>query len=287
MARPVDASKYVEGDPCKRCGGTLYRRKTVCVECERRANARRYAERSGIDYVEPAPRLKISPTRLSSALDGYRRSPSARDRSRYLDALVLGKTPGEDESPKCAGDIWRGMLQRGALARHLPDYDSQVGERHAQNAALAKAIRRIRPRLPDIVGLDELRRLLPSDAVEPINPTRLPWAIAAVLAELGIVSGRGESTRLYIVRHKRRYAGLTNYALEQVKAGNRPPAARGRSSKSKIQGNAPGDRTATQRAFTGQREAPSRPPVTGCDNKGIRNGTRCLMVRPLSGRPAA
>lgn len=293
MSRPCDPSKYTDGPSCPRCSGTLYRRKTVCVECERRANARRYAERTGIDYVEPAP-VKFSPAKLATELDGYRRSPSARERGARLDALVLGKPLDQGEAaPLTAGDVWRSMLPIGVSAKPLPHYAAQAGERHAQNAALTKAIRRILPRLPDIASIDEIRRLLPPDAVEPINASRLPWAIAAALAELGIVPGKGSGSktggrmRLYVVRHKRRYAGLSIYALEQVKAGTRPPAASGRSSKSKIQGDAPGNRTATQRPSMGQREASSRPPVTDCDNKGIPTGDRCLMVRPLSARPGA
>jgi hypothetical protein len=265
MSRPADLSKYVEGDPCPKCAGTMYRRKTVCVECERRANARRYAERTGIDYVERAPRPNISPTKLSSALEGYRRSPSARERSARLDALILGKKP-DQEAPMTGGDVWRSTLPRGAPEKppslRSTAYDVQRPKRHAENAALTKAIRRIRASLPDIVRLDEIRRLLPPDAVEPINASRLQFAIATALAELGIVppgtsAGR---TRLYVVRRRRRYAGLSTYALEQVKAGNRPPAARGRSSNAKSRGSTPGDRRAAQRPSMGQREAPELTP---------------------------
>jgi hypothetical protein len=229
MARPVDASKYVYGVVCRRCGHDRYYPKNgLCVECERRNNARRYARRIGkpLDEEAIARKPPITNKGIMSALSGYSRTPGAHERSKYLDSLIL-KRPDEGKPPLTAGDVWRSMLPVGVSVKPSPDYDAQAGARHAQNTALAEAIRRILPRLPDIARLDEIRPLLPPDAVEPINASRLPFAIAAALAELGIVPGTSSGrTRLYVIRRKRRYARLSGYALERVKAGKLPRAAR-------------------------------------------------------------
>jgi hypothetical protein len=184
MSRPADLSKYVEGDPCPKCAGTMYRRKTVCVECERRANARRYAERTGIDYVEPAPRPNISPTKLSSALEGYRRSPSARERSARLDALILGKKldQGDAAPMTTAGQLWRSMLPVGYKAPIGQGVNDQ--QRTADVAAFKDAMNQIYGNLPGIVRTQDVAARLPAVIVRLMGP-RLLLQIAKYLVEQG------------------------------------------------------------------------------------------------------
>jgi hypothetical protein len=281
MSRPADLSKYVEGDPCKKCGGTLYRRKTVCVGCEAQATARRYAARSGKVYDPSvvAKRPVVTQAKLSSAMEGYRRSPSARERSARLDALILRKSI-DQEAPLTAGDVWRASLRVGVPEKppslRSTAYAAQRPKRHAENAALRKAVKRILSSLPDVVHVGDVLAAVPEAVVVPINRSRRLWAIGTALRDLGIrphkCAGRA---RLYVIRNHHQYDGLSSYAIERrIRAGNRLPAVSGRSSKSKIQGDAPGARKAAQRSFVGQREALSGPPVTGCDNGGIPTGDR-------------
>lgn len=271
MSRPSDLSKYVEGDPCKKCGGRLYRRKTVCVECERRANARRYATRVGNDYVEPAPIPRISPSYLAHAMEGYRRSPTALQRSAHLDALVrsrFAKLLGDDSDQEVkpivtADDQHRQQLPRGMLKINVGVGDRDKADmeaRYQQNEKLRKVIKQMLPTFPDIMsGADIMERLAKRapDLLATINRSRLQWAIGSVLRDLHIPRRPGSGRqRFYIVRNGRRYAGLGLYGLKEAKAGQlpQPRAVSGRSSISERRSDTPGSRKATPRASKWQRE---------------------------------
>jgi hypothetical protein len=243
MSRPFDVSKFTDGPPCPKCGGTVYRRKTVCVECERRTNARRYAKRTGREYVEPPPRPIMSPERLATAVDNYRRSPSALQRSAHLDAVTRARfakltddKPVPDVAPTTGGDVWRASLPVGAPT----SYNTGVGERDKaakavrdkQNAKLRAAIKRMLRSMPDLVTVLDVIALLPTDVTEPINPSRLYKAVSTVLRDLGTVprdvgnyKKDGAIRTVYIMRRPAHYAGLRRAevfaAYQGVEAGIR------------------------------------------------------------------
>jgi hypothetical protein len=277
MSRPVDLSKYVEGEPCRKCGNTLYYRKAVCVECERRANARRYAERVGKTYVEPAPLPKISPARLATAIDDYRRTPSALQRSAHLDALVrarfavlLGDSPVPDATgPRTAGDLWRSMLPRGAPVKSVTERTMQA-QRAAELSPLVEAVEAIFDSLPDLVAAQDVFDKLDPALAETFK-FRWPRSIAATLRRLGAVprdAGQaklGTARTIYVLRRHENYAPMKRSPLlaayEAAKAGIRlsqPRAVSGRSSKAKSRDRTPGARKPAVRASKRQREARTR-----------------------------
>jgi hypothetical protein len=271
MSRPVDLSKYVEGEPCRKCGNTLYYRKAVCVECERRANARRYAERVGKTYVEPAPLPRMSPYKLAMAMGGYQRSPSALQRSAYLDALtrarfavLLGNNNPAPEAtaPRTAGDLWRSMLPRGVPVKTITER-TMLARRTAELAPLVEAVERVFNRLPDLVTATDVHDMLDPALAEKFK-MRWPRSVAATLRRLGGVphdAGQaklGTARTIYILRRHEHYAALKRSPLlaayQAIKADKRPltttrpPAVRGKASRGRNRrgsGRRPEGRSAT------------------------------------------
>jgi hypothetical protein len=248
MARPVDISKFTEGPRCPKCFGTLYRRKTICVECERRSNARRYAERTGKEYVEPAPRPLMSAERLATAIDYYQRGPSALQRGARLDALVrarfaalLGDTPAPDVKPLTGGEQYLASLPRGYHGPQLTEATIKA-QRAAALTPLVEAVEAIYSGLPDLVSVQDVADLLDPALVEAAK-YRYLRAIADTLKRLGAASRQAgiskdrTVTQIYIVRRPDRYAGLRGRAMfaayQAIKAGTRsgqPTVAVGRPS---------------------------------------------------------
>jgi hypothetical protein len=271
MVRPIDPSRYIQGPPCRQCGTTLRYPKGTCVECTRRRNATKN-EKQPADVLRPkAPKIgtrggkvyttwagaaaaPISQSKLSNALEGYRRSPGARERSAHLDhllrarfAALLDEKPQETRRVPTAGELHRQQLPIGPPEKPPERYDAERPMRHAQNAALRKAVKRILPSLPDIIAIPDVRARLSEvapDVVEPISRTRLTMAISDALASLGVKHHNRTHTtgnlRLYVVRKHSHYRPMRPFEVvaahaAMVKGGNRsggptvavqPPSAR-------------------------------------------------------------
>jgi hypothetical protein len=118
--------------------------------------------------------------------------------------------------------VYRAQKQVGETPRTVYRQDEQAAERHAQNDDLAAAIKLILKQLPDLIYIGDVLAVLPPEAIEPVAPTRRPMAVSIALGKLGIhsthkttpINGR---MRLYIVRRRRRYDGMTAQRLVTAK----------------------------------------------------------------------
>jgi hypothetical protein len=157
-------------------------------------------------------------TKLATALEGYRRSPGARERSARLDALILsGKKPDADEAPKCGGDVWRSMLPRGIPAREASDR-TIMAQRANAAAPLVETVERLFDDLPDLVSaLDVYNRLDP--VLAETMKHRWPRVIAATLRRLGGVpreAGQaklGTARTIYVLRWHEHYSTMKRSPL--------------------------------------------------------------------------
>jgi hypothetical protein len=247
-------------------------------------NYMRKRRAAGLDGSRPR-KDDLRPEASAGAPDweGYLRSPNARERSARLDRLVrsrfaklLGETP--DRKPTLTGgDLHRASLPVG----YKPPVGQTAGDQQrADDAAVFKdAMKQIFDGLPGAVTTYDVAARLPA-AVVKLMGRRLQIQIAKFLVgqgatprEIGIATRR-TAKRIYLI--DRRLVGMRRGALydryyalngilppaaqpdsrkRMVNDRNhveRPRAVSGRSSKSKIQGNAPGTRKAAQRPSKGQ-----------------------------------
>jgi hypothetical protein len=208
-------------------------------------------------------------TKLATALAGYSRTPGAHERSAYLDRLIRGGKPDEDETPKCGGDVWRSMLPRGVPVKSITER-TMLARRAAELAPLVEAVEAIFDDLPDLVtAFDVYGKLDP--ALAATFKFRWPRSIAATLRRLGGVpreAGQaklGNARTIYVLRRHEHFSAMKRSPLlaayEAAKAGirlSRPQAVSGRSSNPKSRCDTPGGRKPAVRASKQQREARPR-----------------------------
>lgn len=290
MARPI-IGNYFEGKICKKCGTTIrYTRGGACVQCTQERNARKSIKQTTATESKPKypPRVAHLSAKISSAedlrraADIYYTTQGAIVRSNYLNqkvrqrfAKVLGETEPSKPQPMTAGELHRASLPVGAqLWSDAPDYQGAeaVAERHAQDDAIADAIKRALPTLPDLVTLPDIISALPSEVITPLSEGRLTMAFGIALKRLGIQgretpARKGGGKRMYIVRDPAgEYAAMRQIELTRAyiamvndrKRVQRPAAAARESLKSEVRSQTPGRRDVAQRPFTGQMEQVAR-----------------------------
>jgi hypothetical protein len=295
MTRPTDPSRYVQGPLCNKCGTTTCYPTGICVECTKRRNAAKYERRREkpekavktehgkagrpekiiiTDWAGRSSAPMTTANKISTALAGYSRSPGAlerskrldaivRSRSAHLDALILGKKSDEDETPKCAGDVWRSMLSVGFQRPTVTYRDSDM-ERALELAPLVEAVEAIYAALPDLVTAKDVAGRLDPALVERVKGRWL-LAIAARLKKLGAVQVDAgnvtDKTRvtLYITHHPERYDGMKGRKLYAAYAAvkgeqrvQRPRAVSRRALNPKIQGDTAAGRATHGRPSKGQ-----------------------------------
>jgi len=237
--RPTDPSQYIRAEkPCRRCGTIWRHHRGTCVECSRRRNARKYAERMaersrvqrlrGEHKTTPQRATKRTPQvnatmpmhrsaaeiRFGFQVSSYLGSTAAIERSRHLDRLIRVHSEKGNDSPAMvtAGDLHRASLRVGAAERDTShDYPRLKSQRHAENDALAAAIEKVRPTLADLVTVDDVLGAVPPQVVEPIMPTRRRYAASSAMAQLGIVKvkpGQRGRHRYFAVRDLARYRAV-------------------------------------------------------------------------------
>jgi hypothetical protein len=243
MTRPTDPSKYILGPLCRRCGGTLYYPKgKACVACTRERNAAKYTPRGTHEKREKREKREkpakigtrgnsafttiwagaratpvIPKTKLATALEDYRRSPSARERSKRLDALILKPLDQGGAAPLTAGDIWRSMLPHGYQRAAVSQSESDA-QRAAELIPLVEAVEAIYSDLPDLATAKDVADKLDPALVERVK-NRWFLAITMRLKKLGAVSrdagntADGTRVRLYILRGAERFAGVKGRKL--------------------------------------------------------------------------
>lgn len=241
MARPV-SGKYRIGARCERCGDNRKHRNGACVTCTKKANADKYQRNRGsveIKMREHRGHERLTLERIAELVTNDAHSVSASARSRYLDSITrkhFGLAVEDDEQRvTCFGDARRLEMQVGPKLRPVSNYNEQQKTNHAQNDDVQAAIKLILHRLPDLVTIGEMLAALPPRVLEPINETRRPMAIAIALKALGVRPVRRTTPvnggqRIYVVRHPRRYGGMSAVAIFRAKkaldAGTAMPAVR-------------------------------------------------------------
>lgn len=250
MPRQSDPTQYIRAEkPCRKCG-TIWRhpdRLKTCVECARRRNARKYAERKapqrakyGNDKRTPQMGGATLPAHRSFAeinlgfkIASYHSSPTAIERSRHLDKLIqVGGGKEEQDAPLTAGDLHRASLRVGATQRDTSaDYPKLKAQRAAENDALAAAIEKIRPTLADLVTVDDVLAAVPPEAA-PMMPSRRGYAASVAMTRLGILKVHPERRgrhRIFAVRDLARYRAMRQVDLAVLHAemhGRPPPTPR-------------------------------------------------------------
>jgi hypothetical protein len=220
MSRPIDTSKYVKGEPCAKCGGTLRYIKGPCDECMRRHNARKAWRRAVVMTPPLNPTIApatISQTKLINALAGYSRSPGALMRSAHLDALIL-KKPRDEAKPLTGGERYRASLPVGYHASGTMPRDEQHA---ADRAELVEAVGAILDDLPDLVTHQDVATALPRSVVDAMGQ-RLTLAISAALKAHGAVSRETTPAAnygrhvYYVLRNPLKYEPLVGLALHRA-----------------------------------------------------------------------
>lgn len=261
--RPIDPSKHFQGDLCEVCGTTLrYKRGLRCVECTRRQNARKYkGDAAPLDPTKPRP--IVSRASVGVSLSHYASSVTARERSARLDMLIHGENPDEAKTI-CGGDLHRASLPVGFTPKPS-GYEQKIEAQHAENDVLRAAIRDVWSRLPNIVTIPDVMAAVPPAVVEPINPTRWPITVSAILVELG-------ATPVPKTMGMRRYVVRGAMPAPQRRRGKRGPDKK------------PWERPAAAAAAANQDSAERQ---TRMVNGSSRRAPEYRAGRPTHGRPSA
>jgi hypothetical protein len=150
--------------------------------------------------------------------EGLHRSPNARERSAYLDSLILGKKlDQETEPPLTAGDLHRASLPVGYKGSTIIQREGDA-QRAAELIPLVEAVEAIYSDLPDLVTAKDVADKLDPALIERVK-NRWFLAITARLKKLGAVSrdagntADGTRVRLYIVRGAEGFAGVKGRKL--------------------------------------------------------------------------
>ena len=146
---------------------------------------------------------------LGFKIASYHSSPTAIERSRHLISSYRWAVGKKQDAPLTAGDVHRASLRVGAAQRDTSaDYPKLKAQRAAENDALAAAIEKVRPKLADLVTVDDVLAAVPPEAVETMMLSRRGYAASVAMARLGIEKVHPERRgrhRIFAVRDLRRY----------------------------------------------------------------------------------
>jgi len=242
MSRPINPNLYVEGKPCRKCGGTKrYASTRQCVTCMRAARAKAMAKREEL-YDDNAP--GTGTTRIGRMLELEARSGEAIERRAALDKLTRYKTSGAfardqrklhpaapEAKPVCFGDIYRASLPVGGAHLDAPTPSRDFSGQDADALALNAAVAEIYASLPDIVQLTDVVAMIP-ESLRTALGNRIWVRLARLLTERGAIgrdigiAQKRTARRVFLIRDQFQYLRITRSRLEaaykgQQRAGQR------------------------------------------------------------------